>query len=62
MEGQYSLLIVALVIAAIYGAYRYFFGAPSPMLDKVVGFVVAVLVFAWFLCFIGVWCPGQKVG
>ena len=56
------LLIIAVVIAVVWLAVVHFFGDPSGgYANKVVWFVVFVLVLAWFLCFLGVWCPGQKV-
>jgi hypothetical protein len=52
-----ELLAVAAVIAVLYLVIRYIVGiAVPPILDRLVWAVVVVLVIAWLLCFLGVWC------
>jgi amino acid transporter len=50
-----ELLVTAAIIAVLYIIVRSLFGS-TPMFDKLVMIVVAALVIAWLLCFLGVWC------
>jgi amino acid transporter len=50
-----ELLVTAAIIAVLYIIVRSLFGS-TPMFDKLVMIVVAALVLAWLLCFLGVWC------
>ena len=50
-----ELLLLAAGIAVAYLIIRSLFGT-TPMIDKLVWIVVAVLVCAWVLCFLGIWC------
>jgi hypothetical protein len=58
-----QLAVAAFIILGAYLVIRYFVGGGWPQanaltfVDKCVFFVVAVLLIAWFFCFVGLWCP-----